>query len=175
MNNFAELVAMRRSMRCFTPERVTDDEVRSLLRAGLMSPSSKGMHSYEFVVVDDSETIASLSKCKTQGADFLADAPLAIVVLADPSVSDVWVEDASASAASILFQAEDLGLGACWIQVRGRNAADGQSSEQIVRSLLGIPDGRGVVCIIAVGQKGMQRKPQNEERLKWERVHFGRY
>ena len=157
-------------MRQFTDEPVSADDVKLLLRAGLMAPSSKGLHSYEFIVVEDKGMLATLSECKQVGSDFLAGAPLAIVVLADPSVSDVWIEDASVAATHILLQAEDLGLGACWIQTRNRQSADGQSTEKIVKSLLGIPEERGVVCIIAVGHKGMERKPQNEDRLKWEKV-----
>lgn len=175
MENFSELIKSRRSMRKFTDALLTGDEVQLLLRAGLMAPSSKGMHSYEFVVVEDKQMLSALSQCKAQGSDFLSDAPLAIVVLADPQVSDVWVEDASMAAANILLQAEDLGLGACWIQVRKRYSSDERSAEQTVKHLLGIPSERGVVCIIAVGHKGMERKPQNEDRLKWERVHIGQY
>ena len=162
-------------MRQFTDELLSGDDVKLLLRAGLMAPSSKGMHSYEFVVVEDKQMLTALSGCKAVGSDFLAGAPLAIVVLADPAVSDVWIEDASVAAANILLQAEDLGLGACWIQVRNRYTADERSAEQIVKSLLNIPEEKGVVCIIAVGHKGMERKPQNEDRLKWERVHIGGY
>lgn len=162
-------------MRQFTDELLSGDDVKLLLRAGLMAPSSKGTHSYEFVVVEDKEMLAALSQCKQVGSDFLASAPLAIVVMADPAVSDVWIEDASVAATHILLQAEDLGLGACWVQVRNRYTADERSSEQIVKSLLGIPENRGVVCIIAVGHKGMERKPQNEDRLKWERVHIGHF
>lgn len=162
-------------MRQFTDELLSGDEVKLLLRAGLIAPSSKGLHSYEFLVVEDKEMLAALSQCKQGGSDFLAGAPLAIVVLADPAISDVWIEDASVAATHILLQAEDLGLGACWIQVRERYDAEGQPAEQIVKSLLGIPEGLRAVCIIAVGHKGMERKPQNEDRLKWERVHIGRY
>ncbi|MBQ7460930.1 MAG: nitroreductase family protein [Bacteroidaceae bacterium] len=175
MENFSELIKTRRSMRQFTDELLSGDEVKLLLRAGLMAPSSKGLHSYEFVVVEDKQMLAALSTCKQVGSDFLAGAPLAIVVLADPSKSDVWIEDASVAATHILLQAEDLGLGACWIQLRERYSADERSSEQIVKSLLGVPDGLRAVCIVAVGHKGMERKPQNEDRLKWEQVHIGQY
>lgn len=173
MENFSELIKTRRSMRQFTDELLSGDDVKLLLRAGLIAPSSKGLHSYEFIVVEDKQMLAALSQSKSVGSDFLAGAPMAIVVLADPTVSDVWIEDASVAATHILLQAEDLGLGACWIQVRNRYTADERSTEQIVKSLLGIPDKFGVVCIIAVGHKGMERKPQNEDRLKWEKVHIG--
>lgn len=175
MENFSELIKTRRSMRQFTDELLSGDEVKLLLRAGLMSPSSKGLHSYEFIVVEDKQMLAALSGCKAVGSDFLAGAPLAIVVLADPRISDVWIEDASVAATNILLQAEDLGLGACWIQLRDRQDAEGRPTEEIVKSLLGIPEEMRAVCMIAVGHKGMERKPQNEDRLKWERVHIGQY
>lgn len=175
MESFAELIGKRRSIRKFTDEKIDVEDVKLLLRAGLISPSSKGMHSYEFVVVEDPQMLRALSQCKAQGADFLADAPFAIVVLADPNVSDVWIEDASVAATHIMLQAEDLGLGACWIQVRQRYTADERNAEHIVCSLLNIPEDRGVVCIIAVGHKGMERKAQNEDKLKWERVHIAQY
>lgn len=175
MKDFSELIKVRRSMRQFTDELLSGDDVKLLLRAGLMAPSSKGLHSYEFIVVEDKQMLTALSQCKQVGSDFLSGAPLAIVVLANPQVSDVWIEDASVAATHILLQAEDLGLGACWIQVRDRLDAEGRPTEEIVKSLLGIPEERGVVCIIAVGHKGMERKPQNEDRLKWEQVHIGKY
>ena len=175
MEKFSELISFRRSIRKFTEEIIDAENVRLLLRAGLISPSSKGMHSYEFVVVEDPAMLQELSHCKAQGAEFLAGAPLCIVVLGNPAVSDVWIEDASVAATHILLQAEDLGLGACWIQVRQRYTVDERNAEHVVCSLLNIPEDRGVVCLIAVGHKGMERKPQNEDKLKWENVHIGQF
>ena len=107
MGHFIELVKVRRSMRKFTDEKITAEEQRQLMRAALMSPSSKGLHSYEFMVVEDSQAIALLSKAKVMGGEFLAAAPMAIVVMADPAVSDTWIEDASVAATHLLLQAEE--------------------------------------------------------------------
>ena len=120
MESFIDLVCQRRSMRKFTDEALTSDEVTTLLKSALMSPSSKGKHAWHFVVVDDKAMLEKLSMCKAQGADFLAGATMAVVVVGDPEESDVWVEDASVASTVLLYQAEDLGLGACWIQVRDR-------------------------------------------------------
>ena len=171
MEKFSELVRLRRSMRKFTDEPLTAEEVETLMRAALMSPSSKGKHAWHFILVDDKAMLAQLSQCKAQGADFLAGAPLAVAVVGDPQESDVWIEDASVASAVLLYQAEDMGLGACWIQVRERYTAEGIPAEEIVRTLLGIPEELRVLSIVAVGHKGMERKPFNEERLLWERTH----
>ena len=89
--------------------------------------------------------------------------------------SDVWIEDASVASILIQLQAEDLGLGSCWIQVRERYVATGMPSDEYVRAILGLPLQLQVLSIIAIGHKGMERKPFNEEHLQWEKVHINKY
>ena len=158
-------------MRKFTDDRVTDEELKELMRAALMAPSSKGSHCWEFAVVEDAAVLTQLSTCKQVGSAFLAEAPMAIVVLADPQVSDVWIEDASVASTMLLLQAEDLGLGACWVQIRDRQDENGVPAEEIVRRILGIPEHLRILSIVAVGRKGMERKPFNEDRLLWNKIH----
>ena len=175
MKNFSELIQKRRSMRKFTEEELTQEEVVSLLKAGLMAPSSKGSTCWQFIVVDNKETLEKLSGCKKVGSSFLKDASLAIVVLADPLASDVWIEDASVTSIYIQLQAEDLGLGSCWIQLRERFTPEGTPSSEYVHEVLNIPPQLQALSIIAIGHKGMERKPFNEENLQWEKVHINNY
>lgn len=168
--DFDKLIAQRRSIRKFTPEQLTEEEVKLLTRAALMAPSSKGTHSYEFCVVQDAAKLEALSHAKDRGGELLSGAPTAIVVAADPEVSDVWTEDASVASTMLLLQAEDMGLGACWVQMHNRQDEQGNDAEQNVRDILGLPQQLRIVSIIAVGHKGMERKPQNEEKLLWDKV-----
>lgn len=175
MENFSDLIRLRRSMRKFTSEELAPEEVVTLLKAALMSPTSKRSNSWQFIAVDDKETLDKLSRCKEHGAAFLADAALAIVVMADPLASDVWIEDASVASILIQLQAEDMGLGSCWIQVRERFTATGMSSDEYAHGILDIPLQLQVLSIIAIGHKGMERKPFDEEHLQWEKVHINKY
>lgn len=175
MENFSDLIRLRRSMRKFTSEELAPEEVVTLLKAALMSPTSKRSNSWQFIAVDDKETLDKLSRCKEHGAAFLADAALAIVVMADSLASDVWIEDASVASILIQLQAEDMGLGSCWIQVRERFTATGMSSDEYVHGILDIPLQLQVLSIIAIGHKGMERKPFDEEHLQWEKVHINKY
>ena len=175
MNSFSDLIKNRRSMRKFTGEELSQDQVVTLLKAALMSPSSKRSNPWQFIVVDDKETLQQLSICKEMGASFLKDAALAIVVMVDPLASDVWIEDAAIASLMIQLQAEDMGLGSCWIQVRERFTASGIPSGDFVHNVLDIPLQLQVLSIVAVGHKGMERKPFNEEHLQWEKVHLGKY
>ena len=175
MESFSELIKKRRSTRKFTEEELTQDEVVLLLKAALMSPSSKRSNCWQFVVVDDREMLARLSRCKAHGVELLEGAPLAVVVLADPLASDVWIEDASIASLMIQLEAEDLGLGSCWVQVRERSTAEGVSADEVVRELLDIPLQMQVLSIIAVGHKAVERKPFDEDNLQWEKVHINKY
>lgn len=175
MNSFKDLVQRRRSIRKFTDQELSQEQVVTLMRAALMSPSSKSSKGWQFVVVDDKETLQALSTCKAHGATLIAQAALAIVVTADPLASDVWIEDASIASLMIQLQAEDMGLGSCWVQVRGRSREDGTLSDEYIHSLLDLPLQLQTLCIIAVGHKAAERPPIEEESLQWEKVHINKY
>ncbi|KAA6335710.1 Coenzyme F420:L-glutamate ligase [termite gut metagenome] len=175
MESFSDLIIKRRSTRKFTDEKLSQDQVVTLMKAALMSPSSKRSNSWQFIAVEDKEILQALSEFKEQSAAFIADAALAVVVLADPLASDVWIEDASIASIILQLQAEDLGLGSCWAQVRERQTAFGQSSEEYIRNLLNIPLPLQVLSVVAIGYKAIERKPFNEEHLQWEKVHINKF
>ena len=171
MTDFKDLVQRRRSHRIFLPDEVSAEDVRLILRAGLMSPTSKNVRAWHFVVVDDAVKLQQLADAKDMGAQFLAKAAFAVAVCASPLQAECWVEDCSVAAVSMQYQAEDLGLGSCWAQMYGRGLSDGTSATQVIRGILNLPDDMEVLCVIGFGHKGSERQLQNEERLKWENVH----
>ena len=175
MTAFKDLAQLRRSHRKFTPQEIDPEAVKLILRAALMSPTSKSQRSWQFVVVDDKLDLEKLSDAKDMGGSFLKDAPLCIVVLGDPLQNDCWVEDGSIAAISMQYQAEELGLGSCWVQMRGRGLSDGTSADKVIRGILDIPENFSVLCVIAIGHKADERKPQNEDKLKWENVHINKF
>lgn len=175
MTDFKDLVQLRRSCRKYTGSEIDAEDIRLIIRAGLMSPTSKGRRDWQFIVTDDKTSIEKLSDAKDMGSQFLKGAPVAIVVAGDPMQNDCWVEDCSIAAISMQYQAEELGLGSCWIQMRGRGLADGTPADEVIRGVLGIPDNHSVLCVIALGHKDGERKPQNEDKLKWENVHIDKF
>ena len=175
MTDFKDLAQLRRSHRKFTEQEIDADDVKLILRAALMAPTSKGQRAWQFVVVDDPQDIEKLSDAKDLGSQFMKGAPLAVVVLGDPMQNDCWVEDGSIAAISMQYQAEELGLGSCWVQMRGRGLSDGTSADTVIRGILDIPENMSVLCVIAFGNKADERKPQNEDKLKWENVHVSKW
>lgn len=175
MTHFKDLVQQRRSHRKFTSEEVDAEDVKLILRAALMAPTSKSQRAWHFVLVDNKTDLEKLSDAKDLGGQFIKDAPLAIVVLGDPMQNDCWVEDGSIAAISMQYQAEELGLGSCWVQMRGRGLSDGTTADTVIQGILDIPENYSVLCVIAIGHKADERKPQNEDKLKWENVHVDKF
>ena len=175
MTDFHSLLLNRRSIRKYQDKDLSAEDVKLLLEAALLAPTSKNQRSWSFTVVEDKDQLAQLSQCKPQFATPISRCKLAVIVSADVMVSDVWVEDASIAAAYIQLQAEALGLGSCWIQVRERFGADGVPANEYVHNVLDIPLQLQVLSIIAVGHKGMERKPFDEAHLQWEKVHINKY
>ena len=170
-----KLVQTRRSCRNFSKQPIEDEKIEALIKAALWSPTSKNNRPWEFVIVDAAELLHQLSECKPHGAAFLKDAPLAVVILADPQKSDVWVEDTSITAAFLQLTAEDLGLGSCWIQVRKRHHISGQSASDSVKHILRAPAHLEVACIIALGYKNKERRPYTEDDMLMDRIHINHF
>ena len=173
--DFKDLVQQRRSHRKFTAEEIDGEDVKMILRAGLMSPTSKGQRAWQFVVVDNKADLEKLSDAKDLGGAFIKDAAMVIVVLGDSMQNDCWVEDGSIAAITMQYQAEELGIGSCWVQMRGRGLSDGTTADMVIQGVLGIPENLSCLCILALGRKADERKPQNEDKLKWENVHVDKY
>ena len=172
---FHDMLFTRHSIRKYTDEPIDGEHVKLLLEAALLAPSGKSVRPWEFVVVEDKEVLAKMSECRPFGSGPVAKCKLAIVVCGDPGKTDVWVEDCTIAATYIQLQAEALGLGSCWIQMRGRFDKDNNDSADLIRELLDIPGEQQVECIIVLGHKDEVRRPVDSDKLLWEKVHIGKF
>jgi len=169
------LLRKRRSIRRYTSARVENSAVALLVEAALRSPSSHGNNPWEFVVIDDPKALLKLSEAKEHGSSFLKKAPLAIVVCANETKSDVWVEDCSIASILVQMTASSLGLGSCWIQIRKRSHDRNSSSEEYIRNILGLPTNMRVFSIISVGHPDEHPKPLPVNRLEYAKVKYNSY
>lgn len=172
---FNGMLYERHSIRKYKAQPLPAEDVKQILEAGLLAPSSKSARPWEFVCVEDAEMLAKLSECKPAGARPIAGATLAIAICADPDKSDVYIEDCSVAASFMQLQAMALGIGSCWIQIRNRFSADDNPAQDLVQSLLGIPASLQVVCILTFGYSDELRKPVDPSKLLWEKVHIGQW
>jgi len=170
-----ELLRTRRSIRKFTPERVAPELVETLMEAVLRSPSSRGINPWEFILVDDPGILLGLSRAKQHGSEFLKDAPLAVVVCADTSKSDVCIEDCSIAAIIIQLTAVSLGLGSCWAQIRNRAHDRQRSAEAYISELLGLPESLMVEAVIGIGHPAERKIPVPAARLQRDKIRYNRW
>ncbi|MEA4892572.1 MAG: nitroreductase family protein [Peptococcaceae bacterium] len=164
------LMKTRRTIRKFTEEKVSEDQLEVILKAGLLAPSGRNLQPVEFFVTEDRAKILALEKCKDVGAGPLHEATLAIAIGGDREKTDIWIEDCSLAAMQMQLAVAALGLGSCWIHIRERKLGD-RPADEVVREILDIPERFGIVCILAVGHKGEEKPAYGDEDPNFGRVH----
>ena len=172
---FLSLIQRRRSIRAYLNKPIEPEKIELLLEAALRAPSSRSIYPWEFIVIDRPELLEKLAKSKQHGSSFLKNAPLGIVICADPQKCDVWVEDTSIAATYIQLAAESLGLGSCWIQIRERMHDSAKTAGEYIGETLGIPGGLKVASIIAVGYPDEKPEPHKKEDLRYGKVFYNKY
>jgi nitroreductase len=159
-------IQTRRSVRQFTDEPVTAEQIDTLLRAAMAAPSASNQQPWRFVVALDPEVRARLAVA-TPYSSPVGRAPLGIVVLADTRENKhpgFWVQDCSAAVQNLLLAAHALGLGAVWIGVHP------SEREPAVREIVEAPDGFAALCMIAVGHPAAPVAPVDRFRSEWIRT-----
>lgn len=170
-----DILRQRRSIRKFEPRPVEQEKIEALTEAVLRAPSSRGRNPWEFVIVTDPLTLEALGRAKPHGAEFLAGAPLAFVIAADPERCDVWVEDCAIAAIILQLTAVSLGLGSCWAQIRLRPHGEGRSAEDYVREIVGLPERMQVDCIIGIGYPLGSLRGHARDSLPFNKIHRERF
>jgi nitroreductase len=165
-----EAVRNRRSIRRYRDRPIDAATLKDLQKAALHAPTSRNLRPCSFVFVTDGRLLRELAHAKPSFAEWIGGAPLGIVICADASVSDCWVEDGSIAAATIQLVATDLGLGSCWIQIRARQHRDGRPAEEYVREVLDLPDELSVLCMLSIGYPAEKKPPRTTESLPWEKI-----
>jgi nitroreductase len=170
-----EILRTRRSIRKYAEQPIEPEKIEILKEAVLRSPSSKGINPWQFVFIDDKQTIQKLKECKPHGAAPLATATLAVAICADETVNDAWIEDCSIASILLQLTAQTLGLGSCWIHIRNRNYSDAISSEKYVQDILDIPPHFRVLSIISIGYPAQQREGKKFEDLQFEKIKINKF
>lgn len=159
-----EALLTRRAVRKFKKDPVPPEILEKILEAGRWSPSASNSQPWDFIVITEPELRRRLSRSFMYGL-FLAEAPLGIAVVVDPWRSGCAVQDGAIAAYGIWLAAHGLGLGACWINPN--------MDEGAVRNLLDLPEGKELICILAIGYPAQSVKSVRRK-LK-DIVHIERY
>jgi nitroreductase len=168
-----EIFKKRRSVRQYTDKKVTDQQVKEILSAAMVSPSANHVNPWEFVVVQDKNTLSRLSEVG-MWQKFIADSSVSIVITANPIDTDKWVQDCSIAAAHIYLEAADQGLGSCWANVMSTPMKENEK-ERLVKKVLDIPGSHRVLCIMAIGEPVKELEEHREDEYRDDKVHNERW
>ena len=169
MNQPLEIIFNRRSMRKFTDETVTPDQLDTLLQAGMSAPSAVNSQPWEFVVITEPEMLSGLQEILPYGK---FPAPAVILVCGSQRVAQnpaglmFWIQDCSAAAENILLAATGLGLGSCWVGIHPIPLIGKRVSK-----LFHLPIGVTPLCAIYLGHPQFIKQPKpkyDPDRIHWQ-------
>ena len=156
MDERLDIIFARRSIRRYTDQPVSEEDLTGLLEAGMAAPSASNRKPWHFVSVTDHAKLQTLADAHPYGK-MLADAAVAIAVCGDPDISEWWVQDCSAATENILIAAAGLGLGGVWLGCHNR-----PEREQAVREVLGIPERIGVLSLLSIGHPAEDKEARTQ-------------
>ena len=139
-----DAVRSRLTVREFKPDPVPDDVIRKLLEAGRLSPSSRNLQPWHFIVIKNPDTLRRIGKIASSGR-FTANAPMAIAIAMENA--DRPELDAGRALQQMELVAWEEGLGTCFVGLRVAE------QNRAVKELLGIPDSLALVTILPFGYR----------------------
>lgn len=158
-----ETIEKRYSCRNFNPVQIPDEHIEKILDAGRRAASGCNKQPFGFLVVKDKKNIEKIAIAQ----EFMSQASAAIGIVADPAISDYWLEDISAAATQMLLAITALGYGSTWVE--GMLLL----KEEELKKHFGIPENLRFVIVLPIGapKEGYAqpvKKPLNEM-THWEK------
>jgi nitroreductase len=161
-----EALRTRRSIRSYSDEPVTREQLEAIIDAGRLAATGRGVEPWEFVVITDPKTRAQLAELCDYGK-FISSAPACIVVLCRDT--KYYLEDGCAATQNILVAARAQGLGSCWV------AGDKKPYAPKIVKLSGAPDEYKLISLVAVGHMAEGHPPRRGKRELEEVIHWEKF
>ena len=162
-----DAIIARRSVRNFTNQSVSEEQLTQLLKAAMAAPSAGNEQPWEFIVVHDRGALEEITQVH-QYSQMLKEAPVAIVVCADPRRGkypfEYWIQDCAAATENILIAAVTAGLGACWLGIYPQ-------PERVIalRRIFSVPEPIIPFSVVAIGYSVKKMRPS--DRFDATRIH----
>jgi len=138
--NVQKAIETKHAVRLFTDQPVPAEVIDAILDAGRRSQSSKNTQPWQFVVVENRETLVALSKTGDY-AGHLAGAAFGLA-LAAPNTNPWTMYDLGQASAYMQLAAWELGVGSCIAAIYEPLA---------VQMILNIPADYTVMCALSFG------------------------
>ncbi len=136
-----QCIRSRLTVRSFKPDPVPEGVVRRMLQAARWSPSARNRQPWHFIVIRSRDTLDQIGGIASSGG-FIGGAPMAVAVVMDRGGRPEF--DAGRSLQHMELAAWAEGVGGCVAGVRGEE-------NDKVKELLGIPEDKELVTVVAFG------------------------
>jgi nitroreductase len=136
----------RRSIRTYTEQPVTREQLREIVRLGTMAPSGQNNQPWRFVTIQSKETLQKLAQL-TKYSHIIGKAAACIAVFVDRTAMYHEVKDHQSMGACIqnlLLAGHGMGLGGVWLGEILKSAKE-------VRELCGLSDNVELMAVVALG------------------------
>lgn len=155
----------RTSIREYTADPLTEEQITLILRAAMAAPSACNQQPWEFYVVTDKAIIEELSRV-TPFTGPCKGAPVVFVpcIRSDCRVPKMAPYDLSAAIENMLLEADQLGLGTCWMGISPMTMRMDKVSQ-----LLNIPEELSPFALVSCGVPAHPRAQQ--DRFDEGRIH----
>ena len=166
MSDVIQAMRERRSVRAYTDEVPSKEQIEAVIEAGLWAASGMNRQGPIVVAVTNRELRERLSAMNAEipGTDPFYGAPVVLVVLA-PRDQPNRVYDGSLVMGNLMLAAHALGLGSCWIH-RAREEFDTPEGKAILAELGIEGDYEGIGhCILGYAAEEPEAKPRNDGRV----------
>ena len=162
-----EGIFTRRSIRKYTNQEITSEQIELILKAGMYSPSASNQQPWHFIVINDTLILNHIKEVHPY-AKMLGQAQLAILVCGDVNLElskDYWVVDCSAATQNMLLAAHGIGLGAVWLGIHPRVERKNE-----IRKIFNLPENIQPASLISIGYPDENK--EMPKRFKPERIHY---
>lgn len=183
-NPVLEAMLDRSSIRAYTDEKLTDDEIRMLEFAALSAPTAMNRQEQRFLFVNDRDTILDIEKrvvdaieasgdaafaerIRSRGGKVMYDAPLFVAIFAKTGrYSGI---DAGIAVQNLALTAKSLGLDSVILGMP-TPAFMGEDGKALQKKL-GVSEELDFMIAISIGHRAMDKEPHewNEEHI----IHLG--
>lgn len=164
-------IYLRRSVRKYRKDKISDEIIKKLLQAGMTAPSAMNEQPWEFIVVDDEELLNKISQFSNHSS-FVKTAPLCIVILGnlDKIKCPLYHQDLSACTQNIMLEAVTQKLGTCWLGTYPR-----EERMNYIKELFSLPENIEPFSIIVVGYPEDENCFKEVDRFNENVIHKNRW
>lgn len=113
-------ILTRRSVRSFENRPIAPQELHTILEAAMSGPTCANTRAWQFIVVEDRDTLRKMAQANGRYASMLNEAAAAILICGDlekafPPAKEYWVIDGAIAGQNISLAARALGIGSVWL------------------------------------------------------------